>query len=228
MKIIKHAQSCFLVDTGKTRILIDPGTYVFEKEGINPVDFSDIDILIFTHEHRDHCDPDRVPMIIQNNQPIILATEAVIDILKNLSPSADFRETGNRTTHSFLNLGVKIFGLDSTHGPLPNGKPAPAVSGVVIDDGTTRLYVPGDTIELNEAAKPVDIVAVPICGVVVMDIETAKSELQKLMPRLAIPYHFDNPDYPVKPEDFIAAMDGTAIKVNYLKNNDSFDFGKFF
>lgn len=227
MKITKHAQSCLLVETTKAKVLVDPGNYVFEGEGLDPTYFPNIDILIITHEHRDHCDLENVPMIIQTSQPVVLATDAVIELLKEQNPSADYRVTGNGTTHDFTSLGLTIYGYDSYHGPLPNGKPAPAVSGVVIDDGQTRFYIPGDTISFNSEVKDIDIVAVPICGVVAFNINQAKTALLDLHPRVAIPYHFDNPSYPVRPADFVETMEGTTIKVNLLKNGKSFTWGSY-
>jgi L-ascorbate metabolism protein UlaG (beta-lactamase superfamily) len=221
MKITKHAQSCLMVETEKARILVDPGSFVFGQEGLTAADFPNINIMVITHEHQDHFDRENVAVILQTSNPTVIATDAVINELKETFPSGDFRTTGDGTSHDFIDLGVKILGYKSKHGPLPNGKPAPEVSGVVIDDGATRLYVPGDTIEFNSEVSNIDITAVPICGVVVFDIAQAKSAVVALNPRVVIPYHHDNDTYPVNPQDFVEAMADTAIKVELLKNGES-------
>lgn len=217
MKITKHAQSCLLVETGGTKILVDPGTFVFGDEGLKPEDFTDIDILIFTHEHPDHFDIENVKKIIAQNHPDVLGTHAVAEALKDISKvniiSAGFQ-------HKFS--GFSIEGYPSKHGPLTNGNVPPPVSGVVIDDGENRLYAPGDTIFLDQSARA-DIVAVPICGKVVMDVETAKAEVLKLNPKIVFPYHYDNPTFPVDVADFALAMQSTPVETKILNWSESIE-----
>lgn len=220
MKITKHAQSCLLVEASKARILIDPGNFVFNEEGLSADNFQNIDILVITHEHYDHFDRDNIRLILQQSDPVIISTEAVINVLKETNPNSDYRITGDSTRHDFVSLGVTLFGFSSKHGPLPNGNPAPEVQGVVIDDGTQRLFVPGDTVELNSAVTDVDIAAIPFNGVVVFTISEAKEAVEKLNPRFVIPYHYDNPKYPVNPQDFVDAMSNSAVKVSLLKNGE--------
>jgi L-ascorbate metabolism protein UlaG (beta-lactamase superfamily) len=221
MKIIKHAQSCLLVEAGKARILIDLGIFTAEQENLSAVDFPNIDILVITHEHQDHFDRDNVRLIMQNSNPIVLSTEAVIEELKGYYANGDYRITGDGTMHQFANLGVNIYGYESKHGPLPNGNPEPEVSGVVVDDGSQRFYIPGDTTIIKPEVADIDVAAIPICGKVVFDIPQAKRAVEALRPRIVIPYHYDNPKFPVNPQDFISAMADSAIKVNLLDNGET-------
>lgn len=222
MKIIKHMQSCFLLETKGARILIDPGTYVFNEEGLKPSDFSNIDTLIFTHEHFDHFDLENVIKIVEQCNPKIIATAAVIDIIKQSHPNFNYAELKDGSIER-LN-GISIEGFQSQHGPLPNGKTAPNVVGAVIDDGESRFYTPGDSLILNPLARA-DIIAVPICGTVVMDIPIAKQELLKVMPKLAIPDHYDNLKYPTNIDDFVGAMKGADIEIKVLNPGEELIFG---
>lgn len=218
MKITKHMQSCFLIETKESRILIDPGSFVFNEEEKRPENFIDISLLIITHPHFDHFDWDNIQRIIEQNNPVVLSTAQTIETIKEKYPNSDCRIV---STGFKQKIGdVEIEGFDSEHGPLPTGKPIPKVCGVVIDDGENRFYTPGDSIFLDEKTRA-DIVAVPICGQVVMNIEEAKGELLKLKPKLAIPIHYDNPKFPVKVGDFIGAMGNTGIQVEVLKNGES-------
>ena len=67
MKITKYPQSCILVETKGKKILIDPGTYVYEQTDIKPEDFKDIDVISVTHKHSDHCFPEALKIIKENN-----------------------------------------------------------------------------------------------------------------------------------------------------------------
>jgi len=110
---------------------------------------------------------------------------------------------------------IKIQGVKSTHGDLPNGKPKPDVIGFLIDN---KFYHPGDTIFLEE--KPyAEIVFVPICGVVVMNISEAAQFVEEIGPKIAIPIHYDNPNYPVDVNDF-----GREVEIaKILKNGESLE-----
>lgn len=212
MKITKHAQSCFLVESDDSKILIDPGVYVTEKEGYNLAEFSDVDAVVISHEHSDHFSSENLDIIIQNNPAVkIYATKTVKELF------------GKKNTTIFndgdvvLVKDVHLTGVKSIHGPLPNGMEPPEVIGVMIDDVKTTFYDPSDTVELYKNA---DVVAVPICGVVVMDIEKAKAEAVRVAPKYVIPIHYDSPSFPVEVEDFVKSMEDTGLKVKALGNGD--------
>lgn len=213
MKITKYAQSCLFVEINNKKILIDPGTFVFNEEGLKPDNFSDIDVILITHEHSDHLDLDNIAKLIEINQPKIYGLKSVVELIKQSSSEADINAVASDSKIEFDDISISV--LDSTHGPLPNGNPAPEVLGYVIDDGENRLYTPGDTTELNAEAKA-DIIAVPICGTVVLSIDQAKEQLLELSPKLAIPIHYDNPKYPVDVQDFVQAMADTNTGVKVL------------
>ncbi|MEI8143051.1 MAG: MBL fold metallo-hydrolase [Candidatus Berkelbacteria bacterium] len=213
MIITKHAQSCFLVETEKSKILIDPGTYVFAEEGMKAEDFSDIDVIIVTHEHSDHFDWENVQKIIEMNGPVMLGTIAVIETAREEYPDLDCRV--NEVGMTFELSDIKIEGVVSEHGPLPNGNTPPEVVGVVIDDGKSRFYTPGDSTFLDQKTGA-NIIAAPICGQVVMDIATAREQVLLANPMLVIPIHYDNSRFPVDVQDFESSMDDTDIQVKVL------------
>lgn len=219
MKITKHAQSCFLIEIDSSRILIDPGNFVFEDEGLKPEDFPDIDLIIITHEHKDHFDQKNISTIIRRDNPVILTTHDVAKEIIKLDPNANIQITSNKLKREFN--GFSVTGILSKHGPLPTGVEPPNVLGILIAESGSdnTFYHPGDTLQLNATAK---IIAVPICGKVVLDIEQAKAQLLELKPKIAIPIHYNHPIYKVDVRDFEKAMAGTGIEVRTL------DWGKSF
>lgn len=225
MKITKHAQSCFSIETEKgSRILIDPGEYVFGgKETLTPDDFQNIDILIITHEHSDHFDIPNVKKIAENGKDIqIYSTEALVD---KIAREIGLQPEALENVKSIGGLGsgkdITMTGIPSVHGPLPSGNEPPKVCGVLIEeeDGPS-FYDPGDSIVLNSTA---DIIATPICGKVVLSIEEAKEQLLEKVPKIAIPIHYDNPAYPVDVKDFIEMMADTDIEAKFLKDGESYE-----
>lgn len=226
MKITKHGQSCFLIETKQgSRILIDPGTYVFgDKEKLTSEDFKKIDILIITHEHSDHFDIENVKKIIQSNPQIKIFTTTKVKEILGGSDKVSILGSVNKEQGLGIAGDITITGVVSRHGKkdgfLPSGDKAPAVTGVLIEADNKSFYHPGDTIELKITA---DVIATPICGVVVLDIEEAKEQLLSLKPKIAIPMHYDNSAYPVDPTDFIEAMKDTGIDVKVLGDGETIE-----
>jgi L-ascorbate metabolism protein UlaG (beta-lactamase superfamily) len=215
MKITKHAQSCLLVETGAAKILIDPGVFVTEKEHFDLNNFLGIDAIVITHEHSDHFSPENLDIIIRNNPTVPIFTTETVKCLFDKENVTVLKDSQTINIKDCALTGVK-----SVHGPLPNGMEPPEVIGVLIDDGRTMFYDPSDSTRLFVKA---DIIAEPICGKVVMDIEKAKSEALRVMPRIVFPIHFDNPVFPVDPDDFIKAMADTSIECRLLAFNKSIE-----
>jgi len=213
MKITKYPQSAILIEGYENkRILIDPGEYCY-NENFTANNWGKIDILLITHIHEDHCLPEAIKIIKQNNSElIILSNSEVKEKLKNEAGiDVEIIEPEEEKQID----GIKIKGIKSIHGELPSGKPKPDVVGFLIDD---KIYHPGDTVYLEEKPKA-EIVFVPICGTVVMNPKEAARFAKEINPKLAIPIHYDSPNYPVDVNDFVKQMEGYNVKV--LKNGES-------
>lgn len=52
--ITKLVHACLLVETGGTRTLIDPGTFSWRDERLDPSMVEGVDRVLITHEHADH------------------------------------------------------------------------------------------------------------------------------------------------------------------------------
>jgi L-ascorbate metabolism protein UlaG (beta-lactamase superfamily) len=115
--------------------------------------------------------------------------------------------------------GFRIKALKSIHGDLPNGRPKPEVIGFLINN---KIYNPGDTINIPDKPKA-EIVFPPICGTVVMDPKEAADFTQEVEAKIAVPVHYDNPDYPVDVEDFSKALSGEDIQVKILDSGQSIE-----
>ena len=207
MKITRYGQSAILIEEYKdTRILIDPGRYCYGKTGLTPSDFSKIDILLLTHKHGDHCTPEAIKILLENNPTLlILGNSEVKEKLNSANLDCDVIAPGD--THEVN--GITIKGVKQIHGDLPSGDPKPENIGFLIDD---KLYHTGDTIYMEE--KPhADVLFVPICGKVVLDIPGAIRYAKEVQAKLIIPIHYDNPAYPVDPQNFKNAAEGLNVRI---------------
>lgn len=225
MRLIKHAQSCFLVEVGDKNILIDPGEFVYRFEDIKPADWQNIDVLVLTHSHRDHFDLEAVREILDNNQPLLVTTEEIRQILGREYNLAEI----NIETLYHGRIGQVTLHTPGSekHGPLPSGEEPPQVRGVVIEGSgkdeksKKTVYHPGDSVVLDPKQK-VDVVLTPITPPVTVSLEEARDQLEKIGPKVAIPMHYDRPERTADPSRFAQALKGTGIKVVILGFGESF------
>ena len=196
MKITWLGQAGFLFEKGNFKIMIDP--YLSDSvKKINPnnyrrVDVSDAffkikpDVMIFTHNHLDHYDPETVDRFInRESQILVLAPQSVW---------GEIRKLGGRNNYVLFNRhsvwtenGMKFTAIKAEHSDI-------SAVGVIIDDGEKKYYITGDTLYNEEIFKdiPDDIYAVflPVNGVGNnMNMVDAKRFCERIKPQYAVPIH---------------------------------------
>ena len=175
MKITKYGHAAFLIEEGEARILIDPGSFSsgFEKH-------TDLSAIIYTHQHGDHLDRDKLKSLAESNpRAIILA-----DIDSSRLISADgFNVQILRAGDKASIAGVEVEAIGVNHAVIHPDIPIVANIGYMIAD---RFFYPGDALTLPE--RPVEILALPI--------EAPWSKVQEVVdyarnvkPKIVIPAH---------------------------------------
>ena len=67
MQITHFGHSCLLVEIDGTKVLFDPGNFSHGFDGID-----DLDAILITHQHPDHCDVAKLPELVAANPDAIL------------------------------------------------------------------------------------------------------------------------------------------------------------
>ncbi|MBU0459332.1 MAG: MBL fold metallo-hydrolase [Nanoarchaeota archaeon] len=192
MKITKFAQSCVLIETKGKRILVDPGYLQLEESFAS---WTDIDLILVTHKHGDHCHPESIKKIMERDQAKFYTSQEVADAYPELSP--EIVKEGK----IFDFEGIKVEVVKAVHGYIPAFKKNPENYihenvGYIIDDGDKKIYFTSDIILFDNDYKS-DIVFVPVCNHgVVMGAYEAALFAKETGASLVIPYHYDNPRYP--------------------------------
>jgi L-ascorbate metabolism protein UlaG (beta-lactamase superfamily) len=219
MKITKYPQSCVLIETNGKKILIDTGTLL---EGIvEPIEFKDIDMMLLTHRHGDHCFPEYIKIVKENNpNMIILANSEVSSILSEKEIESETVKIGD--VKEFDDIKIEV--VEAIHGynvmMEDSGFPKEN-NGFVIDDGKLRVYHCSDTICFRNEIKA-DVILVPISGhAVVMEPTVAVEFCQEINPKFVIPIHYDSPKHPRGTEKFEEEIKKTNLKYKILKNKES-------
>ena len=129
-------------------ILIDPylsdsvGKRSPEKSRRVPVDetFFDVkpDVMIFTHNHLDHYDPETVAHYIRENSDfVVLAPSSVWNEVRLLGGKVNYVVFNRHTT--WTEKGISFTAVKAEHSD-------PTAIGVVICDGEKKYYITGDTL----------------------------------------------------------------------------------
>ena len=79
MKITKFGHCCLLIEIAGKRVLTDPGAFSVGYEHL-----SEVDIILITHEHADHCHTESILALVETNPGVtIISNSSVARLLKD-------------------------------------------------------------------------------------------------------------------------------------------------
>ncbi|MBQ8350495.1 MAG: MBL fold metallo-hydrolase [Clostridia bacterium] len=211
MKITWLGQAGLLFDNGKARVMIDP--YLSDSvEKVNPMnrrcvpvkkELFDIrpDVMIFTHDHLDHYDPETASRFLSRKDKniTVLCPTSVWQKARTHGGGHNYVEF-NRYTE-WTEAGLRFRAVMAVHSD-------PFAIGVIIEelDAGRTYYITGDTLYDSRifAALPacIDMVFLPINGVGNnMNVVDAARFFHASGAKKVMPYHVGMFDT-LSPEDF--------------------------
>jgi len=176
MKITKFGHCCLLVEESGVRILTDPGIYSTEQNNI-----LNIDLVLITHEHQDHCHIDSIKNILKNNpEAKIITNKSVGALLEKESIAFIAVEDGEHVTEK----GILIEGFGNDHAIMHASISPIQNTGYFI---ANRFFYPGDTL-LTKPGKQIEILALPVAGPW-MKLPEAIDYSLAMKPKICFPVH---------------------------------------
>jgi len=176
MKWLGH--DVFLI-TGNRTIYTDP----FQIRDAGPV----ADIILITHEHRDHCSPEDV-MKVSGKGTVIVTTPDCVEKLMDI-PNKEIKavKPGSRINVEGVDIeAVRAYNTNKKFHP----KEKDWVGYVFRTDGVT-YYLAGDTDRIPEMKEiKCDVALLPVSGTYVMTAEEAVEAALDIKPRVAVPMHY--------------------------------------
>ncbi len=151
MHITKYGHCCLLIESNGKRILTDPGAFSSGYETL-----TDLDIILITHEHADHCHTDSITSLLESNpEAIVVSNGSVAKLLEEKGIETHIVEGKDSAT--ILDTVLEAF--DGKHEEIFADYGIVQNTGYLIDGS---FFYPGDAYTIP--SKPVKVLALPVAG----------------------------------------------------------------
>ncbi|TAN33504.1 MBL fold metallo-hydrolase [Patescibacteria group bacterium] len=169
-------------------------TIFFDPFNLPESEIEKADYIFITHEHQDHCSPDEIKKICDEETTVIASAQCEEKLV-----GLEVKEIKYVKPGDFLSLGkikietVPAYNIDKFRSPgVPFHPPQENKVGYVVELDGKRIYVAGDTDKIPEMAnlKNIDVAMLPISGVFTMTAEEAAEAVAMINPKMAMPIHY--------------------------------------
>jgi L-ascorbate metabolism protein UlaG (beta-lactamase superfamily) len=189
VKITPLYHASTLVEAGGKVIYVDPAKPA-KLAGLPKAD-----LILITHIHPDHMDPESIAEIGKASTEI-MAPPTVVETVKTAKPMTNGE---SKTWQGWTIEAVPAYNL--SRGPAP-GKlfhPKGRDNGYVLTYGGTRFYFSADTEGTPEmrALKNIDVAFICMNLPSTMPPEEAADAVRAFRPKVAVPYHYHGSDLSV-------------------------------
>jgi len=173
----------------------------------------DADLILITHEHGDHFDPDAIEKIKKTDTEIVLTKTCA-----ERFGSGKIMENGESATLKGLPIeAVPAYNIKHMRSENVPYHPKGSGNGYVITFGNKKVYIAGDTENIPEMAdlKNIDIAFLPMNVPYTMTPAMVKDAVRLFNPKILYPYHFGNTDTSVLVE-LMKDMEDVEVRIRQL------------
>jgi L-ascorbate metabolism protein UlaG (beta-lactamase superfamily) len=198
------------------------GSLLFNYNGLNiyvdpfsrVADYSNLpkaDVILITHEHGDHLDPDAIQRITTGNTAVVLTELAA----RQMSGDFVMRNGDSQTVKGIPVQAVPAYNRVHTRDDGTPFHPKGDGNGYTLTFGDRRVYVAGDTEDIPEMQNlaDIDIAFLPMNLPYTMTPEMTAAAARTLQPKVLYPYHFGQTDTSILEN----LLKGSGIEVRIRK-----------
>lgn len=178
MELTHLGHAAVLIDTGATRVLVDPGGFS-DVSGV-----ADLDAVFVTHQHADHVTQEHLATVLAANPEVqVYADQQTAEQLGEQTPITAW--TGGQDAVVVGDLSVTPVGTQ--HAEIHPYIPRISNTGLVISGKGVTLFHPGDALDADPGTS-VDILAVPVTAPW-SAVKDTIAFVRRIQPRLLVPIH---------------------------------------
>jgi L-ascorbate metabolism protein UlaG (beta-lactamase superfamily) len=204
------AHSCFQIKAEEKIIYVDIGRYSKPSEKA--------DLILITHSHTDHCDPDRVKRVLKGDTLIV----APKDCASILCASVKTLRPGEETSLENIRIkAVEAYNNKRFRSPGNPFHPKGFGVGYLVTVHGKTIYHAGDTDFVPEIRQlgQVDVALLPTGDTYTMDNAEAAEATVAINPNVAIPMH----RWDTRPQDFKSAVEANSkVKILILNEGEEY------
>jgi L-ascorbate metabolism protein UlaG (beta-lactamase superfamily) len=176
------------------------------------------DLILVTHSHTDHCDPEKIKKILKKST-LIIAPE---DCTAKLGEKVKTLKAGEQTSVNDIKIkAVEAYNIKRFRTPGNPFHPKGFGVGYLVTVGGKTIYHAGDTDfvpEMRQLSR-VDVALLPSGSTYTMDNAEAAEAAVAINPKVVIPMHRWDTD----PEEFKRKVEANSkVKVVILKEGEEY------
>ena len=203
---------------------IGHGTLMFTYQGknihIDPyskvADFAQLpkaDIVLITHEHGDHLDPEALANVRTDETKVVLT-----EICAQQVEGGTVMRNGD--AHTIDGVTIEAVPAYNIVHKRENGQPfhpKGVGNGYIVTFGDTRVYVAGDTENTSEmkGLQDIDCAFLPMNLPYTMTPEMVADAAKVFRPKILYPYHYGNTDTS-RLEELLGGEEGIEVRIRNL------------
>src|SRR3989338_2576285 len=176
MKIKKLGHCCLVIEINGKRVMTDPGYYAISEQEME----KNIDIIIISHEHRDHLHTDSLKNILVSNQNAVVITNSGVGKILD-EAGIKYKKLEDGQSEEFMGVSLEAHG--DKHAEIYEEFGQVQNTGYFIGK---NLFYPGDS--FTNTGKKVEILALPVLAPW-LKIKDSIDYAISLAPRVCFPVH---------------------------------------